>query len=238
MLISISQPAYLPWLGYLERIALSDLHIVLDHVQLEKHSFTVRNKIRTARGWQWLTVPLKTKGRAHDLPINTVEIQNESSWQKDHYQSILGAYKKTPYFAEHQVYLESYYANNWTKLSELCKDFLFYLLKTFDIKTKILFSSQMNSSLTKSDLILDLCSKVDCDQYLSGPFGRDYLDESAFQKAGIKIFYHDYKHPIYNQRYEPFEPYMSVIDLLFNCGEESKRIIRTSTNKEGLEISG
>jgi len=233
MLVSISQPAYLPWLGYVERIALSDIHIVLDHVQFEKRSFTARNKIQTEHGWKWLSVPLKTKGRGFDLPINTIEIQNEIDWKKDHYKTILNSYRKTEFFDAHKNYLESYYSRDWTHLLDLCKDFLFYILNAFDIKTKILFSSKIDSHFHKSALILDLCKTVGCTTYLSGPFGRNYLREDDFQEAGIKLVYHDYAHPVYKQISEPFTPYLSIIDLLFNCGEDSMKIIRTTSNGNG-----
>ncbi|MCW5824481.1 MAG: WbqC family protein [Cyanobacteria bacterium TGS_CYA1] len=224
-LVSISQPAYLPWLGYFARIAESDLHIVLDHVQLEKRSFTVRNRIRTANGWNWLTVPVKTKGKGFDLPINRIEIQNEKNWRNEHYQSIKHAYAKTRFFNEHKQFFESFYHQDWQMLFDLCREQTSYLLKAFEINTPIISSTQLNSNFFKDDLILDLCKKVECSTYISGPFGRDYICEKKFEDAGIKVIYHDYSHPVYKQRWEPFEPYMSAIDLLFNHGPVSKRIL-------------
>lgn len=227
-IVSISQPAYLPWLGYMERIAMSDLHIVLDHVQLEKRSFTARNKIRTSNGWKWLTVPVRTKGRNFDLPINTIEIENESNWRKDHFQTMHQAYAKAKFYPEHKPFFEEHYSKTWQKLSELCKEQMQYLLKALSINTPVMFSSQMDPSQSKDELILELCKKVDCSTYISGPFGRDYLKQEDFDKAGIELYFHDYKHPAYPQRFEPFEPYMSVIDLLFNHGPASLDILSTS----------
>ncbi|QQR59910.1 MAG: WbqC family protein [Candidatus Melainabacteria bacterium] len=231
-LVSISQPAYLPWLGYFDRIAASDLHIVLDHVQLEKRSFTVRNKIRTPNGWNWLTVPVKTKGKGFDLPINQIEIQNEENWRKDHFQSIQNAYSKTAFYKEHSEFFDAFYFKEWHLLADLCQQQTEYLLGAFNINTPTLFSSSLNSQLFKDDLILDLCKKVECTTYISGPFGRDYLEEKKFVDAGIKIVYHDYSHPVYRQRWMPFEPNMSAIDLLFNCGPDSKKILSTTNLKE------
>jgi hypothetical protein len=231
-IVSISQPAYLPWLGYMERIAMSDLHIVLDHVQLEKRSFTARNKIRTANGWKWLTVPVRTKGRNFDLPINTIEIERETDWRKDHFQTMHGAYAKAKYYPEHKAFFEEHYSKDWTMLSLLCKEQMHYLLDALSIKTPILFSSQMDSTFTKDALILDLCRQVDCTTYISGPFGRDYLKQEDFDKAGVELVFHDYAHPTYTQRFEPFEPYMSCIDLLFNHGPESLSILSTTKKYE------
>lgn len=227
-IVSISQPAYLPWLGYIERIALSDLHIVLDHVQLEKRSFTARNKIRTANGWKWLTVPVKTKGRNFDLAINTIEIDNDSDWRKDHFMTLHGAYAKAKYYSEYKPFFEEHYSKDWTMLSELCKEQMFFLLEKLSIKTPVMFSSQMGATKTKDALIMELCDKVGCTKYISGPFGRDYLKQEDFDNAGIELYFHDYVHPQYTQRFEPFEPYMSIVDLLFNHGPESLKVLSTT----------
>lgn len=227
-IVSISQPAYLPWSGYIERIALSDLHVVLDHVQLEKRSFTARNKIRTADGWKWLTVPLLTKGRNFDLPINTIEVKNDINWRKDHLMTLQNAYAKTPHFAEHKSFFQNFYDKDWTHLQQLCAEQLSYLLSVFEIKTPLISSSKLSTSSSKSALILDLCKEVGCTTYISGPFGRDYLELAEFDAAGIDVKFHDYNHPTYKQRWEPFLPFMSSIDLLFNCGSESNKILKTT----------
>lgn len=235
MIVSISQPAYLPWLGYIERIALSDIHIVLDHVQFEKRSFTSRNKIRTPQGWNWLSVPVETKGKYADCPINQLTIKNDTNWRKNHHLSIESNYKKCSHFGTHKDYLDELYNKDWRLLNELCSDIRNYVLNRLSIKTKILFSSQMGSTLTKDELILDLCKRVDCTTYISGPFGRDYLKEEDFQKEDIQIFYHDYEHPQYPQRWQNFEPYMNIFDLLINCGDKSSEILRT-TDLEKLKV--
>lgn len=226
MLVSINQPAYLPWLGYFQRIAKSDLHIVLDHVQFEKNSFTNRNKVRTSAGWCWLTVPVLTKGRFGDLPINTLEINTSTNWADKHWKTIRACYGRAPHFSAHEPFFESIFSRNWTLLSDLCSAVTGYLLEQFRIETKLLYSSEMGVGGKKSDLILNLCREVGADAYLSGPLGRNYLDEAAFAKHGIEVRYHDYIHPVYPQVYEPFEPYMAAIDLLFNAGDRAAEIVR------------
>ena len=96
MIVSINQPAYLPWLGYFHRIAVSGAHVVLDHVQFEKNSFTNRNKVRTAGGWCWLTVPVRTKGRFGDLAIRSLEIDNSTDWRARHWKTLYQSYKRAP----------------------------------------------------------------------------------------------------------------------------------------------
>ncbi len=225
MIVSINQPAYLPWLGYFHRIAVSDLHIVLDHVQFEKNSFTNRNKIRTSEGWCWLTVPLKTSGRFGDLAIAQIEIATERRWAEKHWNSIRLNYSKANYFREHADFFENIFSHSWERLNPLLREITTYLLSAFGIKTEILFSSEIGAAGRKSELVLELCRKVGATSYLSGSLGRDYLDEVAFEGAGIAVCYQDYHHPTYKQVYPGFEPYMGAIDLLFNHGADSLEVI-------------
>lgn len=109
MIVSVNQPAYLPWPGYFHRIAVSDTHVVLDHVQFEKNSVTNRNKVRTATGWSWLTVPLRTKGRFGDLAIRSVEIDNATDWRTRHWKTLRQSYGRAPHFAAHAAYFEDVY---------------------------------------------------------------------------------------------------------------------------------
>jgi len=226
MIVSINQPAYLPWLGYFHRIAVSDMHIILDHVQFEKNSFTNRNKIKTSHGWSWLTVPVKTKGQFKNLAINTLEINNQSKWNSKHWQTILQNYRKAPYFAQYAPFFEAAYQQEWSSLADLCWETNRYLLDTLGIQTPLLLSSQMAPSGMKDELVLNLCQKANAKVYLSGILGKNYLRESLFEEVGIQVRYQQYRHPEYTQfRGQTFESYMSVIDLLFNHGSESLEIL-------------
>ena len=230
MIVSINQPAYLPWLGYFHRIAISDIHIVLDHVQFEKNSFVNRNKIRTKGGWCWLTVPLRTKGLFGNLEINTLEISQDNRWCKKHWSSIVSNYSKAPHFEEFAWVVKGIYSERWRKFNDLVKAVTNNILNTLNIQTRLLYSSQMGPAGKKDELVLNLCKEVGATTYISGPLGRGYLDEERFKKDRIRLLYHDYVHPSYRQVFPGFEPYMSVIDLLFNCGSESLGII----NKDQL----
>lgn len=225
MIVSINQPAYLPWLGYFHRIAASDLHIVLDHVQFEKNSFVNRNKIRTNNGWCWLTIPLKTSGRFGDLAINGVEIDSAQRWSEKHWNSIRMNYSRAKHFEEYSSFFEIVFSQAWSRLNPLLRETTEYLLSTFGIKTRILFSSEIKPTERKSQMVLELCRQVGATHYLSGTLGRNYLDVGAFERAGIIVSYQDYKHPTYEQRHAGFEPFMSAIDLLFNCGQKSLGIL-------------
>jgi hypothetical protein len=226
MLISINQPAYLPWLGYFDRIVRSDLHVVLDHVQFEKNSFTNRNKILLNGNSLWLTIPLLTKGKFGGLNINTLEIDNKIKWQKKHWLSIQQAYSKFEPWNDFKDNLITIYENDYTKLNDVLNHSLNFFLKYMQISTPVQFSSNYSFIQTKSDLVLEICHKFGATKYLSGPLGRNYLDEKKFADTGIEIVYHDYSHPQYDQHSPKFVPYLSVLDLMACYGKKTLEVLK------------
>jgi hypothetical protein len=237
MIVSINQPAYLPWLGYFQRIDASDLHVVLDHVQFEKNSFINRNKIRTANGWCWLTIPVKTKNRFGQLEISSLEIDNKTNWKAKHWRAIQQNYSKSPYFKDHQLFFQSVYESEWHYLVDVCREINNYLMCALGISTLLAYSSEMELVGTKSDLIVDICEKVEADLYLSGALGQEYLHIESFEDRQIKVEFQDYVHPHYSQCFSgSFQPYMSVIDLLFNHGPSSLEILNGSIDFTEMKL--
>lgn len=224
--VSIHQPSYLPWLGYFEKIARSDIHVVFDTVQFEKNSFLNRNKIKTSQGWCWLTVPVLTKGKFSNVPLTTLQIDPKQKWAPKHLKSITSNYRKA---RDYEKYIEGlrpfYEGKEWELLASLNIEMLKYFLNELNIDTEIVHASDLNIEGTKSDLVLNICKHLGAAEYISGKLGQDYLDEESFKKAGISITYQDYSHPEYPQLFEEFQPYMGIIDLLMNCGKQSKDIL-------------
>ena len=227
MIVSINQPAYLPWLGYFERIAYSDLHIVLDHVQFEKNSFTNRNKVRTKAGSTWLTVPLSTKGHFGDLAIHGLQFAPNDPWERKHWATVRMNYARAPFFKEYAPAYEELYARPWSGFMPMVRAFLEQHLRDLRITIPLRYSSEMGMEGTKSELVLNLCRATEATIYLSGALGRDYLDAASFVTAGINVIYQDYAHPTYAQCQPGFEPFMGVLDLLFNHGPASRGILLT-----------
>jgi hypothetical protein len=237
VIVSINQPAYLPWLGYFHRIAASDLHVVLDHVQFEKNSFVNRNKMRTAKGWTWLTVPVKTKGHFGDLSIEKLEIDSRRNWRGKHLATLEQTYARAPYMAEYSGFLEDVLSREWDHLVELCRYMTGFFLEALKIETPLVESSTLPVDTGKSKMVLDLCREMKATTYLSGAMGKDYLDEDMFKEAGIKVVYQDYRHPVYTQC-QPGEiiPFMGILDLLLNHGPESRDILMGG--QETLPVTG
>jgi hypothetical protein len=227
MIVSIHQPDYLPWLGFFDKVARCDVFVLLDNVKFSKNYFHNRNKIRTPDGWIWLTVPVLTKGKS-EQKINEVKINNitEKKWAQKHWRSIEQNYRKAPFFNKYADFFEELYAKKWDSLAELNKTIVEYLVKMFGLDTKLYdVASLDNIKGSSTELLVSICTALKADVYLSGEFGKDYLDEKIFTAHGIKVVYQRFLHPEYKQMFEPFIPNMSAIDLLFNYGEGSKRIL-------------
>ena len=219
MLISAHQPAYLPWLGYIEKIVRSDVFIYLDTVQFEKNSFTNRNKVKTANGEVMLTVPVKMKNHT-SMIMSDMLIDNSQKWQKKHFNTISQSYKKAPYYNEIMPLIEKFYTEQYEYLSTYCYEYLQIWLKRFNINTKIIKSSELNITSSKSDLVLDLCKSQSADRYLSGALGKDYLDVAKFKAEGISVEFQNYNPKPYPQLWKGgFIPCLGIIDYAMNNKE-------------------
>lgn len=228
MILSVHQPQYLPWLGYFDKIARSDAFVFLDKVQYKHREFQNRNKICTAAGWIWLTVPVITK-RSHEQLIDDVLIDNSFRWQEKHWRSIVSNYNNAEFFKDYYGFFEDMYVNKkWEKLCDLNIYQINYFCSCLDIKTKVYFESQLGTSSKSTERIIELCKKTKADIYFSGSGGKGYLDEKRFSDEGIELNYQRFNHPQYKQCFFQsggFNPYMSVIDLLFNKGANSRKIL-------------
>ena len=234
MILTAHQPVYLPWLGLFHKIAISDAFCYFDDVQYLVKDWNNRNKIKTSSGDMWLTVPVLTKGY-REKPIRSIEINNSIDWRKKHWQSIYLNYKKTPYFKNYADSFEHVYKSEWNYLADLNEHMLKWFLRELGIEVKYYKASELNFEGYKSALVLDMCKKLGADIYIFGALGKDYAEEERFNKEGVDVYFQGYKHPIYPQLHGDFLPYMSIIDLLFNCGDKSLEILMDGNiNKETL----
>lgn len=229
MMASIHQPQYLPWLGYIDKIDRADVFIILDNVQYKKNEWQNRNRIKTAQGWQWITVPVH-----YNFPerINEVRINNKVDWRRKHIMAIETNYRKALYFSEYFPYLEDIYRKEWERLVDINNSLIRTLADLFGIKKRILIASELKTRddpvhrILRNGRLIDLCKTVGAETYLSGKEGPKYMDMGDYDEAGIKVVVQDFRHPIYPQLYGDFEPSLSAIDLLFNCGGRSLELIR------------
>jgi WbqC-like protein family len=222
MILSAHQPAYLPWLGYFNKIARADVFVYLDTVQFEKNSFINRNRIKTPQGPLWLTIPIKSKGHMSGS-LRTTEIDDSQPWRARHLKSIAMNYRRAPRFPECFSKIEALVAIPESNIANYCFQQLRFWLVEFGIKTRVVRSSELPITSSKSDLVLDLCRHFGAERYLSGIQGHDYLDESDFARAGIGLDYQDFVPPVYGQLWGAFIPNLGVLDWWMNTRDSSAK---------------
>jgi WbqC-like protein len=222
VILTAHQPMYLPWLGLFAKMAQADKFCFFDCCPMEDSGWENRNQIKTSAGIQILTVPVR---RSRDVMLSDLRIVNEQPWQRKHWRSIEMAYRKAPYFDWLAPQLKPFYEQKWARLSDLTWEMLHLFRDLLGIETEIVQASNYRFEGAKSELVLDMCRKLGAQHYIFGEKGRDYANVEAFKRAGISVSFQAFKHPVYPQLFGEFVPRMSVIDLLFNVGPESGRVI-------------
>jgi len=224
MIIAAHQPQYLPWLGYFHKIYEAQAFVFLDNVQYEERGYQNRNRIRTKDSWIWLSVPvLKTKEAYPN--ISRVYIDNSQDWHKSHWRSIYLNYARSAFFKEYSGFFEDLYSKKWERLIDLNIHLIKSINQFLGIDKKIYLESQFKINSASTQRIIDICQALKADVYLSGSGGKAYLEEEKFQQNNIKLIYQQFKHPEYAQLHKPFLPFMSIIDLMFNHGPDSLKIL-------------
>jgi WbqC-like protein family. len=223
MLITIHQPQYLPWLGYIDKIDKADVLVILDNVQFKKNEWQNRNRIKTAQGCQWITVPVLYR---FPEKINEVRINNRENWGRKHLQALITNYSKSIYFDNYKDFFEDIFNRSWERLVDINVAIIKFLISALDLKTKLVMASDLKLREEPTERLIDICKTLNGNKYLAGKDGNIYMNLELFEKEGIEVIFQDFKHPVYNQLFGNFEPYMSAVDLLFNCGDNSLEILR------------
>ncbi len=224
MIVSVHQPQYLAWVGYFHKILKSDVFVFLDNVQYKEREYQNRNQIRTKNGVQWLTVPvLNSKERF--IKIKEVCIDNSQDWAGKHWKALYLNYNRSPFFKEYAGFFHDLYNQKWERLLDLNIYIIKGINKILNIDKVIYIESDLGIENTKTGRIVDICKKLGADTYLSGIGGKAYLEEKLFTTAGLKLQYQQFKQLEYRQCYTPFIPNLSMVDLLFNCGLKTVKII-------------
>jgi hypothetical protein len=215
VIVSIHQPAYLPWLGYLDKIARSDVFVLLDNVQFDRTWFTHRQYVKTPNGPVLLTIPVR-KGHMQQT-LRETAIADDMPWRRKHWSTIEQSYRKAPRWGMIADELRQTYAYVTERLTEFCLQQLVFWLEVFGIDTPIIRASGLQGiSGCSSDLLAAICHTLGADTYLSGGHGRDYLETEPFEGAGIEIAYQNFEHPTYPQLHGEFVPRLGCLDLAAN----------------------
>jgi hypothetical protein len=224
--VAILQSNYIPWKGYFDMIAAVDEFILYDDVQYTRRDWRNRNLIKTPQGRQWMTVPVKVKGKYRQT-IRETELDG-TDWEALHWKALTQNYHRAPHFDEVAALFEPLYLRRQhTHLSALNRELIEAVCGYLGITTKISNSSNYTLIPGKSERLAGLCAEAGGTEYISGPAGQNYIEQGVFADRGIKLTWFDYAgYPQYPQLWGEFTHEVTILDLLFNCGMDARRYMK------------
>jgi hypothetical protein len=226
--VVIHQPDFAPYLGFFHRFLHADLYIALDHVQFvnsSSRSWTNRDKIKTVQGESWLTVGVRKSPRV--TPLKLIELSTTTSWKQDNIRLFEQNYRKAQYYYELMPEIEKLYGRSFRLLRDFNMASIEMLMNLLNVRIPWEWSSNLSPEGSKNELLVDILKKVSATHYLSGMGAKNYFDPKPFEDSGIDVIWQNFRHPIYPQQFGDFVPYLSTLDMLFNCGiKKSREILR------------
>lgn len=225
---AVIQPSYVPWRGYFDMIRRSDVFVFYDDVQYDKHGWRNRNRVKTPGGPRWLTIPVHAHGNTvAGTPINEIAIVWDKDWRRDHLELLRHAYGRAPHYDEQRAFLTELYEPKPEMLADFTIDATVAIARRLGIAhTTFVRSSALATAGRKTGRLLETLNAVGATSYISGPSARAYIDPGAFARAGIELAYVDYTYEPYPQLHPPFDPAVSILDLLFMEGPNAPAYIR------------
>ena len=223
--IAIVQSNYIPWKGYFDLINSVDEFVLFDDVQYTRRDWRNRNRIKTATGLAWLSIPVSSKGH-FDAPIKEIRV-DDRTWSARHWRTIKASYARASHFRLYSAALENLYLGcDASHLSAINHRFLSGICEILGIGTKLSWSWEYEIIAGKTERLVSICRQADASVYVSGPSAASYLDARQFEAAGINLVYFDYAgYPTYRQLFPPFDHHVSVLDLILNEGPEARRFM-------------
>jgi hypothetical protein len=224
--VVISQPTYLPWTGYFRIMKEADVYVFLDNVQFEQRSWQSRNRIKSTEKFAWLSIPTHHESQSR---IRDVEIDNSKPWKRQHLTAIKTSYGKTPYFNDYYSFLKSVYEMKWVELASLNIYLIKYFAAQLGLTPIFVRASKLGLEGKRTTLLLDICKMFGANRYVSSIGAKNYMEadgaKSIFEREGIAVEFLEVSPFKYPQLFGEFIPELSVVDLLFNCGSDSSKIL-------------
>lgn len=224
--IAILQSNYIPWKGYFDLIASVDEFIIYDEMQYTKNDWRNRNKIKTTNGLEWITIPVRVESLTQRICDTQIF---DKKWVKKHIATLQTNYAKASCFSNTKDFVFELYeeASKEEKLSNVNYIFIKGICDFLNIKTKISFSTDYHLGVGKSERLINLCQQAKASVYLSGPSAKDYIDVNLFNENKIELEWIDYSgYKVYNQLNPPFEHGVTILDLIFNEGKDSRFFLK------------
>jgi len=223
----ILQPSYIPWRGYFDLVRRADVFVFYDDVQYDTRGWRNRNRIKTAHGTKWLTIPVKKHGaQTEAIPIDRIAIDPSAGWPRQHLAALTQSYASAPHFDRYRSWLQRIYEDPPLLLADFTISTTIDLARMLHISnTRFVRSSTLGISGRKTDRLVAILRALGATEYLSGPSARDYIEPQKFEEAGIALEYIEYSYPEYPQLHPPYDPQVSILDLLFMTGDEAPNYI-------------
>ena len=221
--VAILQSNYIPWKGYFDIIHDTDEFIFHDDIQYTKQDWRNRNRIKTAGGPIWLTIPV---GQSEKRRICDVELPE--GWAEAHWRQIEATYRSAPCFEVYRSFFQDLYCRaRWRYLADFNQHFIRAVSHDLlDLTTRFRDSREFRLLTSKQERVLDILRRVGADTYVSGPAGKNYLDPGRFAQEGIELVWKCYEgYPEYAQHHPPFCHNVTILDLLFHTGRDAPRFI-------------
>lgn len=200
--------AYLAPIQYYSKL-MHYPHIKLEaHCNYIKQTYRTRCDIAAANGVLTLSIPVD-KGDLVKCPTRDIRIANTSDWQRQHWKSIESAYRTSPFFEYYEDDFRMFYEQKWDFLFDFNAEIQAKVLSLIDCEPQIELTDEYQSGFATNEL--DLRDSISPK--------RNWTEDSHFKsKPYYQVF--DQKHG--------FLPNLSILDLLFNMGNEARLVLRDS----------
>jgi len=227
--IVISQSMYFPWLGMLEQIKNANIFVHYDDVQYSKGSFSNRVQFKTAQGSKWLSIPLRAQSLGQTL--EEVLVDNRTDWRSHHREMLRQAYLRAPFQEDMLSIFDNAMSRPGNTLAQISRASMLVLAEYFSLTSHCCFKdvSTMCIPGNGSDRVLGVVKNIGGNIYITGHGARNYLNHDLFEAAGIEVRYMNYRCIPYPQLYGEFNPYVSALDLVANCGKDGQRFIQSES---------
>jgi hypothetical protein len=222
--VVVLQPGYLPWLGFFDQLRRADVFVYYDDVQYDKHGWRNRNRIKTQSGPVWLTVPVRHSGAGPQRLLDVL-IDQRTPWARKHLETIRQAYSRAPFLRRYVPGLEALFHAGWERLVDLDIACVDLMAEWLGIRPRVERASALAISGERSERLLNICRHFGATTYLSGDAAQTYLDVALFERHQIRVEWQRFRHPTYPQLHGDFVPFLSALDLLLNCGDDSARVL-------------
>jgi hypothetical protein len=228
LIVVVTQPSYIPWRGHFDQIRRADLFVFYDDVQYDNRGFRNRNQIKTDQGKRWLTVPVHSRGAHSRIPIKDVRIDGSRPWARQHRRALAHAYGRAPHYDAYASWLEVVYERRDEYLADFTVWLTIEIARQLGLQhTRFLRSSEIPGiDGRRTERLIQILQRVGGTHYLSGPSARDYIEPERFKEAGITLEYMEYRYAPYPQLHPPYDPQVTILDLLFMTGPDAPRFLQ------------